>query len=126
MLLWIKVEHRTPDKAKVGRLAELLGIERDADLGTLVRLWVWADQHVTGTGYTGATEAEIDFHARRPGCCSCLRKIGWMKETTRGLKFVRFGKHGGQTAKQRALTNARVSRLRNAASVTETLPDKRR
>lgn len=41
---WIKVEVITPDKPEIFQIAEILGIDPDAVLGKLVRIWVWADQ----------------------------------------------------------------------------------
>jgi len=37
---WIKVEHWTPDKPEIFRLADELEIDPDAVVGKLVRLWV--------------------------------------------------------------------------------------
>jgi hypothetical protein len=125
-MIWIKIEHTTPDKPQVGKFADILGISRDEALGTLVRLWIWADQHVTKNGLTTATEAELDYHARREGCAQSLKQIGWLKLAKGGLKFVHFDEHNGESSKQRALTNRRVSKLRNGAGVTKSAPEKRR
>ena len=50
---WIKVEHTTPDKPEVVKLAGILGIDQDAVVGKLLRLWIWADQQsVSGNAIT--------------------------------------------------------------------------
>jgi DNA replication protein DnaT len=44
---WIKIQTVTPDKPEVFVIADRLGIDPDAVVGKLVRLWIWADQQTT-------------------------------------------------------------------------------
>ncbi|MEY2727076.1 MAG: hypothetical protein RLZZ458_2943, partial [Planctomycetota bacterium] len=41
---WIKIQHVTPDKPEVWQIAEITGLEADAVVGKLLRIWIWADQ----------------------------------------------------------------------------------
>ena len=40
---WIKIEHATPDKPEVFRMAMQLGITPEHVSGCLLRVWIWAD-----------------------------------------------------------------------------------
>ena len=129
-MAWIKVEHATPDKPEVDALAELLDWHPDRVVGTLIRLWRWADQQTITGNAPGVTRNTIDRHARAPGFAHAMEKVGWLEVEEGGVTFPRFDRHNGQTAKARALTADRVVRhraqKRNAAGVTSALPEKRR
>ena len=129
---WIKIEHVTPDKPEVVRMAQQLDIDQDAVVGKLIRLWIWADQQTTDGNALSVTDSFIDRCTFATGFAQALRDVGWLGGDGSELSLPNFGRHNGKTAKTRALTNKRVSekRKRNAASVTEgdqkALPEKRR
>ena len=134
---WIKVEHATPDKPEVVKMADMLGIDQDAVIGKLLRLWIWADQQSVDGNALSVTDSFIDRCCFHPGFSSALRKAGWLTGSSGRLNLPNFEKNNGQTAKKRSLTNRRVSKLRqgkegksNATNVTEELqkriPEKRR
>ena len=52
---WIKIEENTPDKPEVHKMASILGIDPDAVVGKLVRVWSWASQNCNGDGVTDVT-----------------------------------------------------------------------
>lgn len=123
---WIKVEHATPDKPEVAAIAEELGIDPDAVVGKLLRLWVWADQQTISGDDLRVSEPFIDRITHQPGFSLALRKVDWLQARSGSLAIPRFDRHNGQTAKARAATNRRVAGHRerdcNALSVTEALP----
>lgn len=136
---WIKLEHTTPDKPEVVQMAARLGIDQDAVVGKLVRIWVWADQNSLDGNALTVTDAFLDRVTACPGFAGALREVGWLSGRQGLLTIPNFDRHNGQTAKARAVTNRRVSRHRaksesNAASVTgvtppalqKPLPEKRR
>jgi GNAT superfamily N-acetyltransferase len=130
---WIKIEHTTPDKPEVIRMAEMLRLDRDAVAGKLFRLWAWADQNSVDGADVMVTATFIDDLARRRGFAAALIAVGWLHSEGGALHFPNFGRHNGETAKARAMTNRRVSksRSRGNANVTERplqkpLPEKRR
>ena len=41
----MKLELATIDKPEILRIARALGIDRDAALGKVVRVWAWFNQH---------------------------------------------------------------------------------
>jgi len=148
---WIKIEHWTPDKPEVFRIAELLTIDPDAVSGKLLRIWIWADQQtIDGNAAVtqmyakcnagGVTKKLIDRLASVTGFADAMVAVGWLEEVAGGVVFVNFDRHNGETAKKRAQTAKRVKKSRdgvtqmkrecNAESVTESatsaLPEKRR
>jgi hypothetical protein len=140
---WIKIEDTTPDKPEVWAMAEQLGIDADAVVGKLVRIWIWADQQTVNGNARSVTKALLDRCAGVEGFADAMMEAGWLVATPAGVSFVNFDRHNGETAKKRAQTARRVQRHRaqgdtsagdtaerNAASVTDSvtkaLPEKRR
>lgn len=127
---WIKVEHATPDKPEVWKLAELLGCSPNEALGLLIRMWIWFDQQsVDGNagGVTGVTLMKrLDALLSRPGFAKSLEIVGWL--TADGMP--NFDYHNGESAKKRALTQKRVKKhrkeKRNVDVTATALPEKRR
>jgi len=128
---WIKVEHITPDKPEVIRMAKLLRIDQDTVVGKLIRIWIWADQQLVSGNAIPVTDQSLDRLTSRSGFASALRAVGWLSGREGLLTIPNFERHNGQTAKARAVTYRRVIRHRNARDdcndppVTESLPDKR-
>ena len=125
---WIKIQHVTPDKPEVWQMAASLGIDADAVVGKLVRVWVWADQQsVDGTCHAASvTKALLDRMVSVAGFCDCMIEAGWMLESDDGITFTNFDRHNGTSAKKRAQANDRqtASRKRNA-NVTQGALQKR-
>ena len=134
---WIKFEHVTPDKPEVWKIADILGIDADAVVGKLVRIWIWADQQTTDGNAGSVTSAMLDRISGVTGFVAAMTKAGWLEQSEGGFRFVNFDRHNGETAKQRALTAKRVQKHRakgtdaappadnsNAGSVTPPLSEK--
>jgi hypothetical protein len=130
---WIKLQHTTPDKPEVIRMAEILGIDQDAVVGKLCRIWIWADQQtINGNAdCNGAsvTDAFIDRITNVSGFSKAIRDVGWLATIDGRTCFPNFAQQNGQTAKARAVANTRVAKHRaqcnaerNGASVTDALP----
>lgn len=122
---WIKIEHATPDKPEIVKMAAVLGIDQDAVFGKAVRLWIWADQQSVDGNALSVTDSFIDRLAYCPGFAAALRKVGWLVGRDGLLSIPNFCRHNGKSAKTRALTKDRVAKSRdcNAESVTEALPE---
>jgi hypothetical protein len=134
---WIKVQTCTPDKPEVHQLAESLGIDPDAVVGKLLRIWVWADQQTIDGNARSVTKSLLDRVTSVSGFADAMLNVGWLTKTEAGFAFPNFDRHNGQTAKKRATGAKRVENHRktgavkastecNARSVTEALPEKRR
>lgn len=120
---WIKVEHATPDKPEVDGMAVHLKLDHDAVVGKLLRFWIWADQQTIDGKSFAVTHSFIDRLTNCSGFALALVQVGWLNDRNGRLSLPNFDRHNGQTAKARALTTDRVKRKRNAASVTQALPE---
>jgi hypothetical protein len=134
---WIKVQICTPDKPEVHQLAESLGIDPDAVVGKLLRIWVWADQQTIDGNARSVTKSLLDRVTSVTGFADAMLNVGWLTKTEAGFAFPNFDRHNGQTAKKRSLNSARQAKFKekepkidaetgNAPSVTKALLDKRR
>jgi hypothetical protein len=131
---WLKMRHDLADDPAVIRLGVLSGLEDDAVIGRLFRLWSWADRHSKDGQVEGLDLSWVDRLTRCDGFGAALVRVGWLVETDMGLCFPRFDRHCSDSAKSRALGRSRVEAHRNAASITgspqgvtaEALPEKKR
>lgn len=130
---WIKVENTTPDKPEVVKMADVLGIDQDAVVGKLVRLWIWADENSIDGNGVSVTDLFIDRLTFQKGFALALRNVGWLTGKNSCLMLPNFDRHNGQTSKDRANTNRRVAKHRascNGDGVTtqlqKPLPEKSR
>lgn len=112
---WIKFEHSTPHKPEVFAIADAVGLDADAVVGKLIRVWIWADQQ-TYDGSLPVTASIIDRVAGHSGFADAMRVAGWLGANG----FPNFSRHNGRTAKRRADNAKRVSamRARRAQNVT--------
>lgn len=129
---WIKLAHTTPDKPEVFQMADSLGIDPDAVIGKLIRVWIWADQQTRDGNAPSVTPALLDRLAAVTGFAGAMEHVGWLETTESGVRFVNFERHNGSPSKARALGNQRVRSHRelkrngNGGGVTKALPEKRR
>jgi hypothetical protein len=131
---WIKVTHALPDKPEVWGISAATGLDVDAVVGKLIRVWIWFDTNtIDGNAFCNAasvTKNAIDRFAGFAGFFEAMVSVGWLRCSEEHVSVVNFDYHHGQSAKKRALTAKRVRRHRNAecnaASVTQALPEKRR
>ena len=125
---WIKFEKTTPDKPEVFEIAAILGIDPDAVVGKLLRVWNWFDDQ-SRDGHAPVTVVSLlDRYAGVPGFVEAMKSVGWMIEENDTLILPGFERHNGTSAKSRALAKNRKQKSRSchAPSVTETGPEKRR
>jgi hypothetical protein len=127
---WIKMEHVTPDKPEVFRMALDLGVTPEHVLGCLVRLWIWADQQSINGNALTVTCVTLDRITCNAGFANALKNVGWLIGNDMDFTLPNFDRHNGETAKTRANTQKRVAKHRNANTVTgvtpKVLPEKRR
>jgi hypothetical protein len=128
---WIKFELTTLDKPEVCQLADLAGIDPDAVVGKLMRVWGWFDQQTEKGNAPSVSKKLLDRLVGVTGFCDFMKGVGWMEEEGGDISLPHFDRHNGKTAKNRALTAKRVASHKskgNAPSVTNALPreEKRR
>lgn len=139
---WLKVRHSLLRSAKVRALMRELRCKKHAAVGLAVAWLVWIDEQTTD-GQTHLLPDELDDEIGFRGCAEALISIGWAALGEDGCVYaLEFGKHCGDSAKERAQGARRVERHRNkqgakngnaecngecnGESVTKTLPDKKR
>ncbi|MDO7911368.1 DnaT-like ssDNA-binding domain-containing protein [Pseudomonas sp. 22-AL-CL-001] len=131
---WIKFELTTMDKPEVCQIADLAGIDPDAVVGKLMRVWGWFDQQTEEGNAPSVSKKLLDRIVGVLGFCDHMKSVGWMVEADGVISLPHFERHNGKTAKNRALTARRVSNHKNgngegnARSVKSALPreEKRR
>jgi hypothetical protein len=123
---WIKMRLDLASDPAVIRIRRALGLDVDAVVGKLHRLWSWADAHTVDGTAEGLDLEWVDETAGAPGFGACMLASGWLEETPNGVRFANFDRHNGQSAKVRALAKTRMKRIRCADSATEAQPEKRR
>lgn len=122
---WIKFDSATPDKPEVWQIASELGIDSDAVVGKLMRVWIWFDSHTENGNAPSVTKALLDRLVGVTGFCAAMKSAGWLDDDGDNIALPNFEAHNGETAKKRALTARRVAKHKekgnaqgNAASVT--------
>jgi hypothetical protein len=115
---WIKVESATPDKPEVIRLAQILNIPRAHAFGALVIFWCWIDRNAVDGVVDGVDDYIVDSVVALPGFCAALKTVKWvdverLPDSVSGtLTVPHFDRLNSQSARSRALKNARQARWR--------------
>jgi len=134
-MAWIKFDTATPDKPEVWQMAAALGVDADAVVGKLLRVWAWFDTHSENGNAPSVSKVTLDRHVGNAGFCDSMLSVGWMADDGETISLPNFDRHNGETAKKRALTASRVAKHKrsgnadgNASSVKTALPreEKRR
>jgi hypothetical protein len=119
---WIKMRTNLDSDPRVMRMADAMGITTAQVVGHLFQLWSWADQHTKNGNASSVTDVTLlkrICNGAPSQWCVQLQNCGWLRVDENGISIPHFEEHNGQTAKTRALTQARVKRFRNADNVTD-------
>lgn len=111
---WIKVESATADKPEVLRLARALKISRVTAFGAVVIFWSWLDRNASDGVVDGVVGDDVDALVGIPGFAAALQGVGWLALDAKIMRLTvpNYGRLNGQSAKNRALKNARQARWR--------------
>jgi hypothetical protein len=112
MAYWIKIEKDTLHKPELRAIARELGIHPHHVLGSLIHVWDWFDSHTEDGGAIGETEDLVNELAGHPDFAQAMAAVGWLGITEHGLRLPKFGRHNGQTSKQRCNANRRKAASR--------------
>lgn len=136
---WIPIRCDIASEPEVIRIAEQTGLDEDAVVGKLHRLWSWANRHTADGNAPGVTEKWIDRYLHCDGFAEAMTIVGWLNSDDYAVWFPKFDRFNSQSAKSRALTAKRVAEHKrksnagsnasgNGASVSDALPkeEKRR
>jgi len=110
---WIKFESATPDKPEVWAIAAALGIDPDAGVGKLLRVWGWFDQQTENGNAPSVSKMLLDRLVGVTGFCKAVIDADWMNDDGVTLSLPHFDRHNGKTAKNRATTAKRVAAFKN-------------
>jgi hypothetical protein len=120
---WIKMRVDLASDPAVIRIRRATGIDADAVVGKLHRLWAWADTHTAEGAAEGLDVEWVDEFAGVKGFAAAMQLAGWLEVDDAGLRFTNFDRHNGQPAKVRALAKTRMLRNRCATSATVAQPE---
>jgi hypothetical protein len=120
---WIKMRIDLASDPAVVRIRRATGIDADAVVGKLHRLWAWADTHTADGTAAGLDVEWVDELAGCKGFGEAMIATGWLEANADGLRFANFERHNGQPAKVRALRKTRMERFRGAARATDAPPE---
>ena len=112
---WIKVEHATPRKPEVLRLARILGVTPDDAFGKVVRFWMWLDENSVDGRVDAVVDADVDAAASHVGFACALQTVGWLdlEQNGGGTLVPNFQRHNGESAKKRGQKAKRQSHWRS-------------
>jgi hypothetical protein len=119
---WIKFETSTSDKPEVWQIADRLGIDPDAVVGKLLRIWAWFDDQTESGNAPLTVGALLDRKVGVSGFVNAMILAGWMHEKNGVLTLPNFDRHNGETAKSRALTAKRVAKHKEKGNATTNAP----
>jgi hypothetical protein len=123
---WIKTETHIHEKVEVAAIAEHTGLDPDAVVGKLVRVWSWASRNCYADGVTDVTALRVIREITRCETFDeAMVKCGWVAIKGDKITFANFDRHNSQSAKERALAARRMSKKRCHGDVTPMLRSNR-
>lgn len=113
---WLKFEKATLEKPEVFAIAEATGLDPDAVIGKLLRVWAWFDTHTESGNAKLVTSAFLDRVAGNAGFAAAMASVGWLVAEGGSIACPSFDRHNGKTAKNRAETARRVASHRSGVT----------
>jgi hypothetical protein len=123
---WIPMRVDLADDPAVIAIAGATGLDEDAVVGKLHRLWSWANKHLENGYASSVTDSWIDRHTGTTGFAAAMLNAGWLRIRSGGVEFPSFDRWNSKGAKNRVLSAQRMKKKRDADSVTKSSPEKRR
>lgn len=124
---WIKFEKSTLEKPEVFEIAGQLGLDPDAVIGKLLRVWNWFDDQSHDGNAPVTVAALLNRYAGVTGFVEAMQKVGWLEITNDRLILPNFDRHNGTPSKSRAMSKMRQQLFRksnansNAGTVTKSV-----
>lgn len=110
---WIKIQHVTPDKPEIMRIAEILNVSENEVLGGLVRFWAWCDFQSRDGHAIGVTRISLSRLTGVTGIYDAMVQVGWLIEDSHGVHVPHFDYHLSENAKGRGLAQKRKQKHRS-------------
>lgn len=121
-MAWTKCNHGLWFSPEVLGLAARLNIDPIHVGGCCMRIWSWADVEAKDGIIRGATPGMADALVRLPGFAEAMASVKWLSIEKNGLRFPNWDRHNSQSAKERAMDQARHWRIRHNRDNTGTTP----
>lgn len=115
---YVMIQHATPRKPEVLRLAGLLDVPPSHAFGLCVIAWMWFDEQTEDGHAFGVTVSLLDAIVSHVGFADALRQVGWLQVREGSLVVPNFARCMGHSAKKRAKDLARQRKSRHG-SVTK-------
>lgn len=109
---WLAIRLDLYDDPAVVIISSRLGIDPDAVVGKLTRLWSWANKHLKDGIAKGITTNWIDQHVSATGFAAAMIESGWLQERSGCVHFPKFDVWNSKSAKQRLLAARRKHKER--------------
>lgn len=120
---WLPIRLDLHDDPAVIAIAAACDIPESHVVGSLVKLWSWANRHLTDGNARGVTEAFVDRYLSVPKFANSMIEAGWLTRENGHVAFPKFDKWNSNGGKKRLLAGKRQAdfkkRLGNAESVTK-------
>ena len=112
MAHWIKVEVSTPDKTEMRVIARECHCSRADAFLAFFLFFRFADTQTDDGTLPMLTAADVDDIAGLPGFANAMETVGWLTVTSTGFTVRNWDRHNGQSAKRRAINQARMMAVR--------------
>jgi len=109
---WLKCNFDLWDHRCVQGIAHALSLDADTVVGKLMRIWAWAQKQTANGRVEPCTVPIIDATARQEGFARALQSVGWLEIGEGWVKFLRWEKHNGNSAKRRLKESSRKADYR--------------
>lgn len=115
---WIKVRDDLVDDPAVAGIGTILGLDKYAVVGRLVKVWSWLDRQ-SRDGHAAVARSYIDELVHTPGMGAAMEQVRWLQVVNEcHIFFPNFERHNGKSAKKRALATRRKQDERARKTVT--------
>lgn len=127
---WLPIRTDLPDDPAVISIAAACDLPETHVVGILVKLWSWANRHLSDGHARGVTETWVDRYTCVTGFAKAMIEAGWLTRENGHVSFPKFDNWNSHGAKKRLLSSKRKveqrSRECHALCVTKTRPEKSR
>jgi len=137
---WTPIEHATPRKPELARIAKLTGLSRRHVLGALVEFWQWAGDQTVDGHVDADVDALVLLFGESDSFWHAVEEVGWIAQTAHGIFIPRAehwitngaksrlqkSKRQKQWRKARQNVDAHVDDAASTSTPRARLPEKRR
>lgn len=109
---WLKCNFDLWDHRCVQGIAHALSLDADTVVGKLMRIWAWAQKQTANGRVEPCTVAIVDASARQEGFARAMESVGWLEVGDGWVRFLRWEKHNGNSAKRRLKESSRKAEYR--------------